>query len=176
MARGTVVGEAVVSQAQSKAWDENADRIGLGKSESAKERGVFVWDPKVGKLVRPWEREMDETAEARSAPIMVDRFYEGVPSPRGDGVVFQSRRQHREYMKAHNLTTIDDFNSPGGQWDRAAERRKAPFSDPKVRRERRDAIGRRLYEVEKMSSAQYERVCREVERRRRERGPGSPTE
>lgn len=173
--RGTVVGERVQSQAQTEAWDENAERIGLGKGETAKERGVFVWDEKQQKLVRPWEKDMDDTQEARFAPISVDRHYEGVVSPI-DGTVFQSRRQHKQYMKDRGLTTADDYDKPGGAWDQAEKRRAAPFSTPEQHRERKERIGRRLYEIEKMPQAKYEREVKEAALRRARRGPGMPTE
>jgi hypothetical protein len=173
MARGTAVGEKPVSQAQTNAWDENADRIGLGQGESAHERGMFVWDPIQQKLVRPDERVEEE--RAIDAPIMVDRFYEGVPSPI-DGTVFQSRRQHRQYMKDRGLTTTDDYDKPGGYWDRAEQRRAAPFSTAEQHRDRQERIGRRLYEVLKMPQEKYDREVREIARRRAERGPAVPTQ
>jgi len=176
MARGMAAGEPIVSQAQNKAFDEGAERMGLGTSASAKERGRFVWDPKQNKLVRPWEVEREEENFAKDAPVLVGRFYEGVPSPLGDGVVFQSRAQHRAYMREKGLTTIDDYNAPGGAWDRAEAKRKEGFASPEHRRDRQERIGRRLYEVEKMPQAKYDRVVREVAERRARRGQGTPTE
>lgn len=175
MARGTVVGEQVVSQAQSRAFDEGAERIGLGKSDRAKERGRFVWDEKRQKLVRPWEVEMDETKEARFAPISTDRHYEGVASPI-DGTVFQSRRQYQAYCKAKGLANASDYDKPGGAWDKAEAKRAQRFATPEQQRDRQERIGRRLYEIEKMSQSKYDRECREIEQRRRARGPGTPTE
>lgn len=46
--------------------------------------------------------------EARSAPIMVDRFMEGAVTQ--DGVDIGSRRKRRDYMKATNSADASDFS------------------------------------------------------------------
>jgi hypothetical protein len=168
-------GEAVVSQAQTKAFDEGYDRAGLGRSRGAKERGSFVWDSERKKLVRPWEIEMDQTRMAKFAPISVDRHYENVRSPI-DGHVFRSRRDHKEYMRRKGLTTIDDYNAPGGAWDKAEAKRAQGFAAPEQKRVRRDAIGKRLYEIEKLPQKVYDKQVREVAIRRAKRGTAEPTE
>lgn len=176
MARGTVVNEPVVSQANTAAFRDGYDRSGLGTSPSAKEKGPFVWDPKQGKLVRPWEYDFGNTNRAISAPISVDRHYEGVRSPI-DGTVFQSRRQHRTYMKARGLCTTDDFDKPGGYWDRMdAAKKKGLAASPETKRQRRDRIGRRLYEISKKDQKTYDREARDVLLRRAKRGRHTPTE
>lgn len=78
--------------------------------------------------------------KALHAPIMVDRFYENTKAP--DGTDIGSRRKHREYMRANNLTTVDDFK---GTWDRAAKEREVIREGKHDRRERREAIERALY-------------------------------
>ena len=175
MARGIAAGERVVSQANTEAYDQGYDASGLGKSKRSKERGSWVWDDKAGKLVRPWEHDWGNTKTARSAPISVDRHYEGVPSPI-DGTVFQSRRQHREYMRARNLTTIDDFNGKGGQWERAEAKRALKLSTPESRKDRRERIGRRMYEIEKTPQAKYDREVKAAAVKRARRGTAVPTE
>jgi len=176
MARGIAANEPVVSQAQTRAFDEGADRIGLGKSRASKERGVWVLDRATGRLVRPWEAtELDETRPAKHAPISVDRHYEGVRSPI-DGTVFQSRRQHKQYMKDRGLTTADDFNAKGGYWDKAALKRAQGLSTTEHKRDRRDRIGKRLYEVEKLPQKAYDQQVQAADRKRRERGTAVPTE
>lgn len=96
-----------------------------------------------------------ETALAIDAPIMVDRFYENTGIPVfEDGKVkvvdVGSRKRHREFLRQRGLTTSDDFDKPGGEWERAAKEREArqrgEFQD---RKERRDEVGRITYEVEK---------------------------
>jgi hypothetical protein len=86
---------------------------------------------------------------------MVDRFYENTSVPvYENGQVKQvdigSRKRHREYMRQRGLTTADDFDKPGGEWERAAKEReqraKGIFPDA---RERRQELGRIAYEVDK---------------------------
>jgi hypothetical protein len=55
-----------------------------------------------------------------------DRLYSGSPFVGTDGTVIDSKKKHREYMKRHNLTTVDDFK---GTWDRAAKEREAWYRE-----------------------------------------------
>lgn len=171
MARGMANNEAIVSQANTKAYEEGYDRAGLGKAP--REPGRFVW--RDGKLVNAADVEMDETRMAVSAPVIVGRQYENVPSPRGDHV-FTGRTDYNRYMKRHNLTHVSDFDSPGGQWERQAKEKSQGFSSEKQRRDRRERIGRRLYEVEKMPQKQYDAQVREAAIKRAQRGTAEPTE
>ena len=102
MARGMVVGEAIQSQAQTKAFDENWDRM---EHHDDGKRGRFVWDPVQQKLVRPYERE---ESHALHAPIMVDRFMEGAHTV--EGVDIGSRRKREEYMRRTGTAPADDFS------------------------------------------------------------------
>src|SRR5512145_1143689 len=106
MARGTVVGEPVVSQANTREYEQGYERSGLGKSPEAKEKGRFIWDEERKCLVRA--EDYRPPGHAVSAPIMVDRFYEG--SRATDGTDIGSRRKHRAYMKAHGLAPADDYS------------------------------------------------------------------
>lgn len=76
--------------------------------------------------------------------INVDRNYENIQTQ--DGVVLNSRRQHREYMKEHGVTHTSDFK---GTWDKAAERRAEVAQGKHDQKDRRDDIGRSIYELEK---------------------------
>lgn len=49
-----------------------------------------------------------------------ERHYDGLRAP--DGTPIDTRAKHREYMRANNLTTVDDF---AATWQRDAERRQA---------------------------------------------------
>ena len=49
-----------------------------------------------------------------------DRSYEGMVAT--DGTDISSRTKHREYMRANNLTTVDDFK---GQWEKQQAARDA---------------------------------------------------
>jgi hypothetical protein len=81
---------------------------------------------------------------ALHAPIMVDRFYENTVAT--DGTDIGSRRKHRDYMKANNLTTMDDFKST---WDKAAREREAIRQGQHDKKERREQIERALHQRHK---------------------------
>lgn len=55
---------------------------------------------------------------ADSGALWGDRNYENLRAT--DGTDISSRSKHREYMKANNLTTADDFQS---SWAKAQEQR-----------------------------------------------------
>ena len=52
-----------------------------------------------------------------------DRHYDGLRAT--DGTDISSRSKHREYMRANNLTTADDFTQT---WKKQAEQRNAVFA------------------------------------------------
>ena len=87
------------------------------------------------------------TDVAAPAALMVfgEAHYDGMRAT--DGTPIDTRKKHREYMKANNLTTADDFKE---SWPKAVaelEQRRAGVvpKDP----ERREIIGRATYESEK---------------------------
>jgi hypothetical protein len=57
----------------------------------------------------------DRDAAAKAGLLWNDRAYQDMGDKR-----FKSRSQHREYMKANNLTTVDDMH---GDWKRAEKGR-----------------------------------------------------
>ena len=59
-------------------------------------------------------------AAAGSYALAGDRHYEGMRAT--DGTDISSRSKHRAYMKANNLTTVDDFSKT---WSKNAEDRQA---------------------------------------------------
>ena len=59
-------------------------------------------------------------ARAGAYALAGERHYEGMQAT--DGTDISSRSKHRQYMKANNLTTIDDFSKT---WSKAAEERQA---------------------------------------------------
>ena len=137
MARGMVVGEQIISQANSEEFERGYERI-FGDREP--QRGRFVWDTEQGKLVpadeyRPPDRALD-------APIMCDRFYEGVTAT--DGTDIGSRRKRRQYMRDNGLVDADDCK---GLWNQARERRLEVRRGEHDHHERREQIGRALYEA-----------------------------
>lgn len=81
-------------------------------------RKTYHYDEKLGKMVEgPGPRRVDGSGDGWR---FSDRLYSGSPFVGVDGTVIDSKRKHREYMKRHNLTTVDDFK---GTWDRAAQER-----------------------------------------------------
>lgn len=99
----------------------------------------------------------EQVIRAIDAPLMIDRFYENTSIPVfEDGKVKQidigSRQKHRTFLKDRGLTTADDYDKPGGEWDRAAKERadrqqgKFPAHED---REHRETIGKIWYEVDK---------------------------
>lgn len=103
-------------------------------------RTRYRWDEASQKLV---EVGSDWSPSAR-LEINVDRNYENLDLQ--DGTVVNSRRQHREYMKARGLTLADDYK---GAWARAAEARQEIRQGTNDSRARRDAIGRAVYDLDK---------------------------
>lgn len=103
-------------------------------------RTRYRWDDEAQKLV---EIGSDWTPTAR-VEISVDRNYENLSLQ--DGTVVNSRRQHRDYMKAKGLTLADDFK---GVWAKAAKEREAMRGGDFDHKARREAIGRAAYQLEK---------------------------
>lgn len=94
-------------------------------------RKTYHYDEKLGKMVEgPGPRRVDGSGDGWK---FSDRLYSGSPFVGVDGTVVDSKKKHREYMKRHSLTTIDDFK---GTWDRKAKERaefyeRAPDSSRK---------------------------------------------
>lgn len=83
----------------------------------------------------------DWTEKPPTLMVYGESHYDGARAT--DGTPIDTRRKHREYMKAHGLTTADDYTET---WKKAEKDRKnigAP------NRERREQLGRAMYEVEK---------------------------
>lgn len=97
-------------------------------------RTVYVW--RDGKLVEVGE----DWVEAPRPPVFGDSHYDGMRAT--DGTDISSRTKHREYMKANGLALASDFTET---WASAEKRRSQPQRDS----ERREQIGRALYEQEK---------------------------
>lgn len=138
MARGMVIGEAIVSQAQTRAFDENWDRM---EHHDDGRRGRFVWDGAQQKLVRA---EDYRPPEAKDAPIMAGRFYENTQAT--DGSDIGSRSKHRAYMRAHGVTTADDYKS---QWQRQETQREERRAGRISSKTRREALERKFWEIQK---------------------------
>ena len=138
MARGMVVGEDIVSQANTEEFERGYERT-FG-ADRKPQRGRYVWDEAQGRLVNA--DEYTPPPSALSAPVMVDRFMEGVCTT--EGIDIGSRRKRREYMKTNNLADADDFK---GVWKKAQEDRLRRRAGDFDHHERREAIGRALHEL-----------------------------
>ena len=94
---------------------------------------------------------LQEKNKALTAPIMVDRFYENTCYTTCDEkgqplkVDIGSRMKHREFMRQRGLTTADDYKE---EWKKAAKEREKIRTGEAGRKERRELLGRTLYEHE----------------------------
>lgn len=140
MARGTAAGEPVVSQANTDGFRDGYART---FGDKPVQRGRWVWDRELGKFVDAASYVPPE--EAKDAPVMVGRFYEEVgPSP-VDGSEINSRAKHREHMKRHGLTLMDDFK---GEWARKAEQRERQRTENRIPvKGLRETLERGFYEI-----------------------------
>jgi hypothetical protein len=77
--------------------------------------------------------DYEPDAARTDAALWGDRHYAGQRTT--DGVDISTRTKHREYMKRHNLTTVDDYGA--GHWQKAAEQRERIASgvDPQRKHE-----------------------------------------
>jgi hypothetical protein len=136
MARGMVVGEQIVSQAQTKAFDEGYERtFGARKPQ----RGRWVWDAEQGKLVSAEDYVPPEAKHG--AGIMVDRFMEGDRAP--DGTDIGTRAKRAAWMRATGNADYSDFK--GAREKRAKEEAAKARGEIKPDKQLRDLIGRELY-------------------------------
>jgi hypothetical protein len=111
--RGSVAGEPIVSQAQTREFDEGYART-FGERKPS--RGRWVYDAQgnaipAGEYVAP--------SEARTAPVMVDRFMEGASSI--DGVDLGSRAKRKEYMRRTGVADSSDYPKKYCEARRAAK-------------------------------------------------------
>jgi len=135
--RGTAAGEPIVSQARTREFDEGYDRT-FGDHPPI--RGKWVMTPHG--LV-PADEYVPES-RALDAPVMVGRFYENMTAQ--DGTDISTRARHRAYMREKGLTTIDDYK---GEWAKAQEKRAEIAQGKMPSKTRREAIARKMYEIDK---------------------------
>lgn len=81
-------------------------------------RRRYIQDRNTGELI---EVTSDYQAPLRNdaGALWGDSSYEGMRAT--DGTDISSRSKHREYMRANNLTTVDDFKDT---WAKAQEQRE----------------------------------------------------
>lgn len=140
--RGMAAGEATVSQANTKEFEDGYERT-FGKDRRP-QRGKWVMDPKTGKLVDASTHVSE--ARALDAPIMAGRFYEGCVAT--DGTDLGSRQRHQQYMREHNLTIDSDYKET---YKREADARARFYTEGNRseadRKQRREDVARTVYEL-----------------------------
>jgi hypothetical protein len=134
--RGTANGEPIVSQAQTKEYDEGYERT-FGDRKPV--RGRWVYDPAQQKLVPADEYQAADPEVAANAGILSGRFYENTRAT--DGADIGSRKKHRDYMRAHGLAPADDF-SPG-YYEKLRRNREL-----EARKAKRERIERKFWEIQ----------------------------
>lgn len=146
MARGTVVGEKIVSQASSDEFRENFEKT-FDDKETIREvrRGRYVHrpgHPKANKWGNVHVDDLGDDVEPDRGYVgqATDLWMDGVAAT--DGVDIGSRKKRQEYMAARGLVDADDFK---GDWEKAAKERERIMSGEEGRAERREIIGRELY-------------------------------
>ena len=139
--KGSVAGQPIRTGDLTSEYEEGHERT-FGQPDPKFPRGRrFKWDPWQKKLV---PAGFVDEGKALDAPLLCGRFYENTSAT--DGTDIGSRRKHREYMRRNNLTTADDYKEA---WSKAAQEREAVRKGEHDRKERREAIGRALYELQK---------------------------
>ena len=94
----------------------------------------YIRNPNVPECHGPMERRLSvvPAMSGLAYALAGDRHYDGLRAP--DGTDISSRTKHREYMKANNLTVMDDFK---GTWAKAQKEREAyrtgTHADPELR-------------------------------------------
>jgi hypothetical protein len=101
-----------------------------------------VQDPDTGELI-PKEEYVPKRELNPHHLVMGDRHYDGLKAT--DGTDISTRTKHRQYMKMHNLTTMDDFQPI---WDREAKKRSEYFKEGKHGATSREDVARAIAYLE----------------------------
>lgn len=88
-------------------------------------------------------RAQPRSSQSTDAALWGDRHYEGMKAP--DGQDISSRTKHREYMKANNVTTADDFSNT---WKKAAIDRAAYYQEGRGGAFSRTDVARAIAQLE----------------------------
>lgn len=143
MARGTVVGESVVSQASTDEYRENHEKA-LGERPQGV-RGRWVWDETRKELVRA-EDYRPPPAKCGTG-IMADRVHEGTFYDDGDRKIpIDSRAKRRAFMRERGVAESSDY-SP--QYREQAARRQERSVERRIDSCAEEAA-RKLYHQGKM--------------------------
>ena len=87
-------------------------------------RRRYIQDPKTLELIEvtPDYMPPERMNAAKNNALAGDRHYDNMRAT--DGTDISTRTRHREYMRANNLTTVDDFQQT---WAKAKEARESYY-------------------------------------------------
>lgn len=143
MARGMVNGEVIQSQASTDEYRESHDRT--FPTYERGQRGRWIWDASVGKLVRA--EDYVPPTRALDAPIITDRIHEGTTFDEGNRVVdIGSRSKRREFMKR---TGLEDSGDVSKSWLENQKRERERHLD-RVTDRAFDEAARKLHNERKL--------------------------
>lgn len=107
-------------------------------------RRTFRYNKELGEMVEIIPGQDFESSQRNDGLLWGDRHYEGMQAT--DGSDISSRSKHREYMKQHNLTTVDDFKNT---WADNAKKREAYFTKGEGGATRKEDVARAISELER---------------------------
>ena len=108
-------------------------------------RKTYHFDEQLGKLVEgPGTRRVD--GPSGDGFRFSDRMYSDNPFVAHDGTVINSRKKHREYMRRHGLTTVDDYSNT---WKEKQKEREAFYTGQHDREGRRQDVARAIEALQK---------------------------
>ena len=128
------------SQMRTLVTDDFRDSHARIFGERKPARGRWVQDPRTGELV-PAEEYAPEHEDGRTM-VVSDLYMDGTRAT--DGTDIGSRRKRRDYMRRNDLADTSDFTE---HWKKAEKARENFMGDAQSTRERRETIGRALYEA-----------------------------
>lgn len=122
--RGMVAGQPIVTQAQTKEFDEGHERIFGHDAKPQRGRWVYGQDGHARPVGEDWT-----PAETRARTATEEIVYGGAVAT--DGTPINSRKKHRDYLKSTGLAMASDFSKASME----KEARHKELKDDKARRE-----------------------------------------
>lgn len=111
-----------------------------------RERWVYDKDPETGEVIKYRVDPEAQREVAARLQISMDRHYENTVAT--DGTDIGSRRKCEEYMKRHGLARPEDYKETWAKAQKAREEWYTQGGGAKERAERREDIGRAIYQLE----------------------------